>query len=216
MPQVTREQIAQAKQLDLLTYLRMYEPNNLVHFSGNTYCTKEHNSLKISNGKWHWFSEGMGGKTALKYLIDVKKISFVDAVMRLCNEPVQSLEPIIQKNSKQFALPPAYKNNNRVICYLKQRGIADNIIQYCISNKLIYESNDYHNAVFVGYDEKHVPRYAALRGTWQTGKSFKGEVSRSDKRYSFCIHPKEQSNKLIVTESAIDALSVASIKKKSF
>ncbi len=50
MGYVTPEQIAQAKEMDLLTYLRSYEPDNLVHFSGNTYCTREHDSLKISNG----------------------------------------------------------------------------------------------------------------------------------------------------------------------
>lgn len=53
MGYVTPEQITQAKELDLLTYLRSYEPDNLVHFSGNTYCTREHDSLKISNGKWN-------------------------------------------------------------------------------------------------------------------------------------------------------------------
>jgi len=68
MSYVTPEQIAQAKELDLLTYLRSYEPDNLVHFSGNTYCTREHDSLKISNGKWNWFSRGIGGKTALVFL----------------------------------------------------------------------------------------------------------------------------------------------------
>ena len=37
--------------MDLLTYLRNYEPQELVHVSGNTYCTREHDSLRISNGK---------------------------------------------------------------------------------------------------------------------------------------------------------------------
>lgn len=39
------------EEMDLLTYLRNYEPHELVHFGGNTYCTCEHDSLKISNGK---------------------------------------------------------------------------------------------------------------------------------------------------------------------
>ncbi len=34
-----------------MTYLRNYEPQELVHVSGNTYCTREHDSLRISNGK---------------------------------------------------------------------------------------------------------------------------------------------------------------------
>ena len=74
------EQIEKAKQMDLLTYLQSYEPGNLKKISHDTWCTKEHDSLKISNGKWHWFSRHIGGKTALDYIIKVKGISFVKAV----------------------------------------------------------------------------------------------------------------------------------------
>lgn len=52
----------EAKQIDLLTYLKACEPSQLVRVSGNTYCTKEHDSLKISNGKWMWWSRGIGAK----------------------------------------------------------------------------------------------------------------------------------------------------------
>ena len=63
------ETIEKARQVDLLTYLQTCEPNELVHISGNHYCTREHDSLKISNGKWYWFSRGFGGYNALDYLI---------------------------------------------------------------------------------------------------------------------------------------------------
>jgi len=72
MPYVSPEDIQRAKEMDLLTYLQNYEPEELVHISWETYCTREHDSLKISNGKWHWFSRGFGGKTALDYLIKVR------------------------------------------------------------------------------------------------------------------------------------------------
>lgn len=49
MPYVTPEQIERAKQMDLLTYLQYYEPQELVRFSGNVYTTRTHDSLKISN-----------------------------------------------------------------------------------------------------------------------------------------------------------------------
>ena len=80
MAYVTPEQVAQAKEMDLLTYLQLYEPDNLVRFGGNTYCTREHDSLKISNGKWNWFSRGIGGRTALDYLIKVRDYTFPQAV----------------------------------------------------------------------------------------------------------------------------------------
>ena len=46
MPFIAPELIIQAKQMDLLTYLRNYEPYELVKFSGNTYCTRTHDSFK--------------------------------------------------------------------------------------------------------------------------------------------------------------------------
>ncbi|MCM1181427.1 MAG: hypothetical protein NC347_14325, partial [Clostridium sp.] len=51
MPYIAPEVVQEAKKMDLLTYLKNYEPFELVHFSGNTYTTKTHDSLKISNGK---------------------------------------------------------------------------------------------------------------------------------------------------------------------
>ena len=220
MARVTKEQIEYAKQLDLLTYMRLYEPHDLVR-KGNDYCTKEHDSLTISeNGLWHWFSRGVGGKTALQYLIKVKRMDFVDAVLHLCcNTPIQqSQSPLtneVDNKKHEFILPEAYKNNDRVIEYLRLRKISDFIIDYCIENRLLYESADYHNAVFVGYDSKGVARYAASRGTWKhMANSFKGEVAGSDKRYSFSVQAIEKSDKLIVTESAIDALSVATLRNK--
>ena len=74
MPYIPPEVVARAREMDLLTYLRTYEPQELVHFGGSTYCTREHDSLKISNGKWCWFSRGIGGYSALDYLIKVKEI----------------------------------------------------------------------------------------------------------------------------------------------
>ena len=66
---VSKDVIEKAREMDLLTYLKIYEPDELVKCSNSTYCTKEHDSLKISNGKWCWFSKGIGGRSALDYLI---------------------------------------------------------------------------------------------------------------------------------------------------
>lgn len=78
MPYIPPEVVARAREMDLLTYLRTYEPQELVHFGGGTYCTREHDSLKISNGKWCWFSRGIGGYSALDYLSEkVQKLSLV-------------------------------------------------------------------------------------------------------------------------------------------
>ena len=83
MPFIPPETIERARQMDLLTYLQTFEPDELVHIGGNHYCTREHDSLKISNGKWYWFSRGFGGYNALDYLVKVKDVPFVEAVERI-------------------------------------------------------------------------------------------------------------------------------------
>ena len=218
MGYVTPEQIAQAKEFDLLTYLRQYDPHALVHVSGNTYCTREHDSLKISNGKWHWFSRGIGGKTALDYLIKVQGFSFTQAVETLAGKapaplpraPQHKLLPK-QQEPRVLSLPPANQSSTRAVSYLRGRGIDYDVIDYCIQTGRIYESQKYHNVVFMGRDPKGQPRYAALRGT--VG-DFKGEADGSDKRYAFCITENPGANSVHLFESAIDLLSYATLLKK--
>ena len=161
------EDIQQAKQLDLLTYLQIYEPDQLVKVSGDTYCTKEHDSLKISNGKWHWFSRQIGGKTALDYLVKVKGCSFLEAMEIIQGKPLSKSipAPAPKQEPKRLLLPERNDNANTVIRYLKGRGIHDVIIRYCMENDLLFESRKYHSAVFLGYDKEGVPRYGNVRGT---------------------------------------------------
>ena len=80
MPYIPPEVVEQARQIDLLTYLQSCEPQELVRISGNNYTTRTHDSLKISNGKWMWWSQRIGGYNALDYLVKVKGCSFVEAV----------------------------------------------------------------------------------------------------------------------------------------
>ena len=116
--------IEQARQMDLLSYLRAYEPNNLVRVGGSVYCTREHDSLKISNGKWFWWSRGIGGVSALDYLIKVKDYGFVEAVEALTGGAVEWTPPQTQKKDepKVLLLPPKNKDCSRVMQYLFGRG----------------------------------------------------------------------------------------------
>lgn len=209
MAYYTPEDIQEAKRMDLLTYLQSYEPGQLVQLSGNTYCTKEHDSLKISNGKWHWFSRGIGGRTALDYLIKVKGCSFLEAMETLQGHSVPKSVPTpkSREEPRRVLLPERNSNASTVISYLKNRGIHDVILRYCLENQLLYESKDYHSAVFLGYDQTGAVRYANLRGTFG---NYKGELSGSDKHYSFSIPG--SSDAVHVFESAIDALRYATLQ----
>ena len=80
---ITSEQLAQARELDLLTYLRRYEPDELIPHGNGSYATRTHSSLKLSNGQWYWWSRGVGGVTALDYLVEVQGLSLPDAVRQI-------------------------------------------------------------------------------------------------------------------------------------
>ena len=49
---VPPELVKKAREIDLPTYFEMFEPGQLKRLSSGVYCTNEHDSLKMSNGKW--------------------------------------------------------------------------------------------------------------------------------------------------------------------
>ena len=210
MPYVSKEVVAEVKRIDLLGYLQIYEPDSLVRV-GNEYALKEHDSLRISEGIWHWHSRGIAGTTALQFLIKVRGMSFLDAVNSLA-ERVAVMPPVFlpEVERKDFVLPEAHSDNMRVIDYLTGRGIDREIVDFCIQTGILYESERYHNCVFVGRDGDGVARYAALRGTGES--RFMGEAEGSDKRYSFSI-VNQNSDGLHLFESAIDLLSFCTFQK---
>lgn len=214
--QIDPDVLEWARQIDLLSYLRAYEPSNLVKVKGtsNVYCTAEHDSLKISNGKWYWWSRGFGGYSALDYLMKVKECGFVEAVEILTGQALADWKPPPpapkKDEPKVLLLPPKNRNCDRVLQYLFGRGIDYQILQDCVAEGIIFESADYHNAVFVGKDENGTPKYAAYRGTIG---SFKHDASGSDKRYSFRLLAREPCASVHLFEAAIDLLSYATYLK---
>ena len=212
MPYIDPDVILEAKKMDLFTYLQSYEPQELVRFSSNVYCTRTHDSLKISNGKWCWHSRGIGGRSALDYLIKVRDMSFTEAVEQIMGQaaiqPPVSVSKDKKPKRKPFALPPVNRSATHMVNYLTKRGIDFDILRFCIDTGRLYESYPYHNAVFVGMDEKGTPRYAALRDV-----RFMGEATGSDKHYSFGIPAETDSDTLHLFESPIDLLSYATLLK---
>ena len=213
MPYLSKDRIAAAREMDLLTYLRRFEPEELVHISGSTYATRSHDSLKISNGKWCWWSRNIGGTNALDYLTNVEGVPFLDAVQRILGELpyVPSKSKPAAPSRTEFVLPPKHADARRVFSYLRSRGIDAEIINHCIKRGQLYEDAAHHNCVFVGY-ENGKPAYAALRGTL-SDTTFAGEVPGSDKRFSFAVPLCAGGNTLCVFEAAIDALSYLTLLK---
>lgn len=127
MPYIDAQAVAKAREMDLLTYLRNYEPQELVKFSADTYCTRSHDSLKISNGKWYWWSRGIGGYSALDYLVKVRGLGFTRAVETIIGkcavEPPVYVEQKKNRKPKPLLLPDKSASNRVIYRYLSGRGI---------------------------------------------------------------------------------------------
>lgn len=213
MPGVTKEQVAAARRMTAIEFLRRYRADDLVKSSARgEFELKSHNSFKI-NGEsslWHWKSRGIGGKSALDYLMHVEGCSFVEAVRLLCEEQpcfIPQRHEEVERQRPSFKLPEKSPTTTRVEAYLRCRGISQAVIDHCLQTGILYESLPYHNCVFVGKDAEGTPRYAALRGTYTYGKQFKAESTGSDKRFGFCIAPTAESSALAVFEAAVDAMA---------
>lgn len=203
------------KSIDLLTYIKSYEPNNYRHIGGGIHQLIDHDSLIIFKDNWRRYSQGYGGKNALDFLIKVRGMEFKDAMQSLIDgrftyvpaDPDQSYKPKAPPK-EPLILPPPNKNNDAVYAYLQGRGIEKSVVRRCMENGSLYESVRTHYCVFVGFDGDKV-KFACVRST--SGDT-KKDVKNADKRYSFVLPPKEaESRTLAVFESPIDVLSHATI-----
>ena len=213
MPYIDPKVVLEAKKMNLLTILKNFEPHELVRLDKNNYTTRTHDSLKISNGKWMWWSRGIGGKSAIDYLIKVRGMDFVEAVQTIMgNSSVRSPIPENTKsyNNQPLLFPERSPTTDVVFEYLFGRGIDYEIINYCLEKELVIESLPYHNVVFIGYDESNKPKYAAYRATNQS--RLMGDCTGSKKQYSFRLTA-ENTGEVHLFECAIDLLSYATLMK---
>lgn len=187
IPYIEPELLAEARKIDLLTYLETYEPQELERICNGVYRMKSYHRLKISNGKWMDWGEMQGGVSVVDFLIKIRKMSLPEAVEQIMGRAAIQppfFAPQIQDKPRKFVLPAPWGNCVKVETYLAGRGIGREIIRYFVDTGKIYESHykGYVNAVFVGQNKNGVARYASLRGV---DGDFKGEVAGSSKRHSF-------------------------------
>ena len=211
MPWVTPDEIAAARAMSCIEYLKRFEGSRLERAGArNEWQLKDHDSFKINEvtSAWHWKSRGIGGYNALQFLTAVDGMGFTEAVRFLNGQNPSYVPPeSAAREEKPFVLPKRHVNAHQIIHYLNGRGISDVVIQYCIRQGILYESVPYHNAVFVGLDGQQRPKYAFLRGIYDGAKPFKIEQAGSDKSCPFVIPPKAASVRVAAYEAAIDAMA---------
>lgn len=185
--------------------------------AGQTLKVEGYGGLYIDpvRNKWNCFSQGKGGGI-IQLVMFLENKTWVQAMKGILNKSyTNEIKPITKTKTqdienKKLNLPKKNNTYNHVIAYLiKTRKIDKEVIYKFIQNKTLYE-DERKNCVFVGYDEKDIPRYAGIRGT-NTNIPFKGEVGGSNKAYSFKL--KGETNKLYVFESPIEIMSYLTLQK---
>ena len=188
---------------------------------GNQIRLVKHDSLVISNGKWHWHSRNMGGGNPVDFLMKYKNYTYNKTMetilntkgIEITNNNHNYSSPSKTKEYANLKIPERNSNSRRVFAYLsKTRCIDPQIISDLMHEKMIYESKLYHNCVFVGKDTDGNIKYIAEKGTLtNVEKAYSGEKEGSDKSFGFEI--KGTDDTVCVFESPIDSMSYATLYK---
>ena len=213
----TDEQKYRANAVDLVDFLQR-QGEQLIR-SGREWRWNRHDSVTVRGNQWFRHSSRQGG-LAIDFVQEFYGLTFPDAVTLLLNGEQgisfrQSDKKAPETERKEFLLPEAADNMRRVYAYLlKQRYIDRDVLTHFVREKKVYEDKEYHNAVFIGFDENGTARHAHKRGTYSNAAGYRGNVEGSNPKYSFS-HIATNST-LYVFEAPIDMLSYISLYKSQW
>ena len=203
---LTAEEKERAASVDLAEFLRQRGEKLLP--SGREKRLASDRSVTIRGSEWYDHEEHEGGN-AISFVRKHYGLSYPEAVGELLGRRSGQTYPTAQSTKtppKPFELPQANRDMRRVFAYLvKHRHIDRSVVTHFARARLLYEDAKYHNCVFVGRDERGIPRHAHKRSCNSFGKAFRQNVEGSDPRYSF--HHLGTDGKLYVFEAPIDMLS---------
>lgn len=211
----TAEQKEAARQTDLVALLQ--SQGERLKRSGKEYVWRDGSEkVTVRGNLWFHQYERIGGD-AVDFVRRFYNMDFPQAVNFLLGNNGGALpqaEPVKREPPKPFTLPLKNDNMRRVYAYLlNRRGIDREVLSAFVHKGMIYESADYRNAVFVGYDEHGIARHAHKRGTGSES-TYKGNAESCDPRYSF--HWTGKDNALYLFEAPIDMLSFISLHKENW
>jgi len=207
----TQGQLYQAKHTDLAAFLETH--GETLKRSGSELEWAGHH-VTIRGHQFFDQYENRGG-TAIDFVRKYFDAGFPDAVQMLLGQNIAAVpvEPR-QRERPAFKLPEKNENMRRAYAYLlKQRCIDRKVLDHFAHQHLIYESADYHNAVFVGVDEQGTPRHAHKRSTASQG-SWRQNQAGSEAAYAF--HHIGTSGVIYAFEAPIDMLSFISLYQKDW
>lgn len=208
------EQLQRASGIDIVAMLQ--GQGEKLKKQGRVYRWLRYDSTVIDRNRWYRHSREIGGGP-IQFMQHFYGMDFVDAVKYLLNgeegaEFVQASRT--PKPKLPFTPPKLSKNMHRTFAYLiKTRKIDADIVQHFVNEKKIFETEEYHNVAFCGYDEKGEMKQMHLRSTLP-GNRFFLDIDGSDKQYYF-RHIGTNSD-VYVFEAPIDMLSYITMNKENW
>ena len=200
----TEQQREQARMTDLAAFLERC--GETLKRSGSEQMWLDHGQkVTIRGNLWFQQYEQVGGD-AIDFARRFYGMAYPEAVQLMLSMGIGTIrEPVEPFAKKPLQIPPKYDNMSRVYGYLlRRRGIAKEVLDAFVYRGLIYESSDYHNAVFVGVDKEGTIRHIHKRSTAAQG-SYRGNAPGSEPEYSFHWHG--GGDTLYLFEAPIDLLS---------
>lgn len=220
MQHFSKDQMQRARRADLYEFLirnhagRFKREGQSIHPIGN-------NSLSIKRGYSGYMDFATEEKgNSVDFLVRHMGYAMDQAVFALSGDSgsVDNASSISTNDTILIAekLPPVFPEPasgryRQLFAFLTGRGIPVATIQGLINQKLLYQSKDRANAVFINWDRD----WAELRGTYTLGeKQFHGVVAhcRSDGFWYF--RSGKNADTAYICEAAIDAISLYLLHKK--
>ena len=181
---------------------------------------REH-KITLQGTQWYDYKHAQGGGGAIDLAMHVLRTGFREAVawlgLELGAKPTERAVAArtIARASQDVASamreaepfqPPVRDPGTirRVLRYLQGRGLRVDVLNQLEAQGRIY-SDERGNAVFLTMDGKGRPRGAELRGTGAT--HFHGHARGSTRAILWSFDTCEKPKRLVLCESAIDALS---------
>ena len=208
------EQLQRASSIDIVAMLQ--GQGEKLKKQGRVYRWLRYDSTVIDRNRWYRHSREIGGGP-IQFMQHFYGMDFVEAVKYLLDgeEGAEFVQASRTPEPKlPFTPPKLSKNMHRTFAYLiKTRKIDADIVQHFVNEKKIFETEEYHNAAFCGYDEKGEMKQMHLRSTLP-GNRFFMDIDGSDKQYYF-RHIGINSD-VYVFEAPIDMLSYITMNKENW
>ena len=208
------EQLQRASGIDITAMLQ--GQGEKLKKQGRVYRWLRYDSTVIDRNRWYRHSREIGGGP-IQFMQHFYGMDFVEAVKYLLDgeEGAEFVQASRTPEPKlPFTPPKLSKNMHRTFAYLiKTRKIDADIVQHFVNEKKIFETEEYHNVAFCGYDEKGEMKQMHLRSTLP-GNRFFMDIDGSDKQYYF-RHIGTNSD-VYVFEAPIDMLSYITMNKENW